>query len=470
MGRREHREGAVVMRGKRQFKYFFAMLAFCSFIPQISQAVEFQHVNARSAILYDMASGKVLFEQNADLQIPPASLTKILTLYLTFEAIDSGRISLSDTVRVSRRAASMPNVRMGLRTGDMVTVAQLIRGMAVESGNDAACAMAEYLGGSVENFVAKMNAKARELGMTNSHFMTPNGLPAPGQLTTARDIMKLSAAYLRRFPEALTISSMRSFCYHGKTDHNPNNLLGCCPGVDGLKTGFTCASGFNISATAMRDHIRLIAVVLGAVNPWVRRTAAETMIEEGYRAVGGPSYALSNYPRPEPSGVHEVVSPAEKLCKVRRVHRAKNKRARLAVGSLAKSKARRVARKAKACKISKGPKSRVRLSGTAATAKRARASRVASCPKKSAGTARLKKSAKHSTSRRPVISKCSYKPHATAKSVGLRKKAVCTHSAKVTPKKCGAGKPKSAAAAHKRPKRKKVTKKRAAVRAIAEIK
>ncbi|MGC9195231.1 MAG: serine hydrolase [Syntrophobacteraceae bacterium] len=454
------------MRGKRQFRLFFAMLAFCSFIPQISHALEFQHINARSAILYDMASGRVLYEQNADLQIPPASLTKILTLYLTFEAIDSGRISLSDTVRVSRRAASMPNVRMGLRTGDMVTVAQLIRGMAIESGNDAACAMAEYLGGSVEGFVAKMNAKARELGMTNSHFMTPNGLPAPGQLTTARDIMKLSAAYLKRFPEALSISSTRSFCYHGKTDHNPNNLLGCCPGVDGLKTGFTCASGFNISATAMRDHTRLIAVVLGAVNPWIRRTDAETMLEEGYRSIGGPSYALSNYPHPEPSRVHEVVSPAEKLCKVRRVHGAKNKRSRLAARSRSKNKARKVVLKAKACKISKGSKSRERLCRAAATDKRGCASRrtasktLASRTKKSAGIAHAAKSAKHSTSRHPVISKRSCKPHALAKGAVHKKKAACTHSAKVAPKTRSAAKRKSKTLVHKKPRIKTATKKK----------
>jgi D-alanyl-D-alanine carboxypeptidase (penicillin-binding protein 5/6) len=450
------------MRGKRQFRYFFVMLAFCSFMPHISQALEFEHINARSAILYDMASGKVLYEQNADLQIPPASLTKILTLYLTFEAIDSGRISLSDTVRVSRRAASMPNVRMGLRTGDLVTVAQLIRGMAIESGNDAACAMAEYLGGSVENFVAKMNAKARELGMTNSHFMTPNGLPAPGQLTTARDIMKLSAAYLKRFPEALSISSTRSFCYHGKTDHNPNNLLGCCPGVDGLKTGFTCASGFNISATAKRGNTRMIAVVLGAINPWIRRVGAETLIEEGYRSVGGPTYALSNYPRPASSTGQEVVSPSEKVCKVRRVHRAKSKRPRLAACSRSKNNVRKAVLKTKACKISKGSKSRVGFSKAAATGKRACASRqkaskrAASKPKKAA--THLAKSAKHSTSRRPVISKCSYKTHALAKGAGPRKKAASIHSAKVGAKTHSACKRKPTKTAHKKHRIKTATK------------
>lgn len=282
------------MRGKGQFAWFFLLFSFCSFLPTISHA-EFQRVNARSAIVYDLASGKVLYEQNADELIPPASLTKIVTLYLTWEAIESGQISLSDRVRVSRYAASMPNVRMGLRAGDVVTVSELIHGMAIESGNDAAVAMAEYLGGTVPHFVAMMNTKARELGMTHTHFVTPNGLPAQGQLTTARDIMKASVAYIRRFPDALAISSLRSFTYKGKTDHNPNNLLGVCPGVDGLKTGFVCASGFNISATAMRDHTRIIAVVLGAQSPGVRRVDVESLIENAYREIGGPCYAVGAY-------------------------------------------------------------------------------------------------------------------------------------------------------------------------------
>ncbi len=360
------------MRGKGQFVCFFLMFSFCSFIPQISQAWEFQRVNARSAILYDMNTGKVLYEQNADALIPPASLTKLITLYLTFEAIESGRISLSDRVRVSRRAASMPDVRMGLRAGDIVTVAQLIRGMAIESGNDAAVAMAEYLGGSVENFVAMMNAKARELGLTHTHFMTPNGLPARGQLTTARDILKLSAAYIRRFPGALSISCMRSYTYRGKTDMNPNNLLGVCPGVDGLKTGFVCASGFNISVTAVRDNIRMIAVVLGATNPWIRRTDVETMLEEGYREVGGPYYAVGHYQHVAAAETHELVAPAQRRCIVRNAPRAQIRPSRLAARSRARYAARRRVLKTTARYAARGRKSRARLSREMSRRTRAR--------------------------------------------------------------------------------------------------
>ena len=400
------------MRGKEQFVCFFLMFSFCSLIPLISHAQEFQRVNAYSAIVYDMATGKVLFEQNADAQIPPASLTKILTLYLTWEAIESGQISLSDRVRVSRRAASMPKVRMGLKAGDTVTVAQLIRGMAVESGNDAAVAMAEHIGGSVENFVARMNAKARELGMTNSRFMTPNGLPARGQLTTARDILKVSAAYLRRFPEALAISSLRSYTYNGKTDHNPNNLLGRCVGVDGLKTGFVCASGFNISATAMRGNTRVIAVVLGAQSPGIRRVDAENLIENAYREIGGPCYAVGGYPHVSAAPACRV-APTEKRRAVRSARRARTRRLRLAALARPTHAARSRVLRARTGHAGRGGKSRVRLSRVMATAKPAHSlarakgiapKRVASRHRKAAA-ADLAKTGERAARHRRVLSR-----------------------------------------------------------------
>jgi D-alanyl-D-alanine carboxypeptidase len=257
-------------------------------LPQNSYARINQHVNARSAILIDMENGNVLCEQDADSLIPPASITKILSLYLVFEAIKEGQVHLTDMVEVSKRAASMPPSRMGLRAGTRVPLEELIKGMAVVSGNDACVAAAEHISGNVERFVSKMNAKARELGMTNSRFMTPNGLPAPGQLTTARDIAKLSIAYLRRFPESLTIHSMQAYSYGRNSHHNANRLLGKCPGVDGLKTGFVCASGYNISATAKRGGVRILAVVMGARSPWVRLSETQKLIEAGFRECGSP--------------------------------------------------------------------------------------------------------------------------------------------------------------------------------------
>ncbi len=253
------------------------MLGFC----RLTAAREI-NVNTRSAMLVDMTNGKVLYEQNADVLIPPASITKVLTLYLVFEAIRDGRLHLWDNVRVSSRAAKTGGSRMGLRTGDIVPVGELIKGMAVVSGNDACVAIAEHMNGSVEAFVRQMNIKADQLGMNDSTFQTPNGLPAKGQFTTARDIAKLSTAYLRRYPESLNIHSMQSYTYRTSTHRNANRLLGTCQGVDGLKTGFVCASGYNLAATAIRGDHRLIAVVLGAPSAGIRARETARLLEMGY--------------------------------------------------------------------------------------------------------------------------------------------------------------------------------------------
>ncbi len=237
------------------------------FLPVETSALSPMHVQARSAMLVDLTDGHVLYEQDADTPIPPASLTKVLTLYLVHEAIEEGRLNPEDMVTVSRRAASRGGSRMGLRAGEKVPVTELIKGMAVASGNDACVAIAEYLCGSVEQFVGLMNRKAAELGMRRTVFQTADGLPADGQFTTARDMAKLAAAYLRRFPYALGVHSMQSYTYGRSTHRNANRLLGTCPGVDGLKTGFVCASGYNFIATANRGDHRLVAVVLGARSP-----------------------------------------------------------------------------------------------------------------------------------------------------------------------------------------------------------
>jgi D-alanyl-D-alanine carboxypeptidase (penicillin-binding protein 5/6) len=300
------------MQRKKQFVCVL-LFSFCM-LPQISTAAINQHVNARSAVLLDVENGSILFEQNADTLIAPASITKILTLYIVFEAIEKGEASLSDKVVVSSRAASTGGSRMGLRAGTFVPMGELIKGIAVVSGNDACVAVAEHISGSVERFVGRMNSKAAELEMTRSHFITPNGLPAEGQVTTARDIARLSVTYLRRFPESLAIHSMQSYTYGRHSHHNANRLLGKCLGVDGLKTGFVCASGYNISATAKRNHTRIVAVVMGARNPWIRCSEAERLIEAGFRETGAPyrdvkSVALAPTPKAKadrPAGVKKA--------------------------------------------------------------------------------------------------------------------------------------------------------------------
>jgi D-alanyl-D-alanine carboxypeptidase len=247
------------------------------------------HFNARSAILIETTTGKVLFEQNPDALIPPASVTKLMTLYLVYEAMREGRAHPWDSVKISKRAAGTVGSRMHVRAGTEVPLEELIKGMAVDSGNDACVAAGEHISGSVEDFVVAMNRKARELGMTNSYFVNPNGLPAKGQVTTARDMARLSAAYLQRFPESLRVHSMRCYTYNNITQHNRNRLLGTCPGVDGLKTGWIVASGYNLAATAKRGDTRLLAVLLGAPTPGARAEETARLLEHGFQRVASNS-------------------------------------------------------------------------------------------------------------------------------------------------------------------------------------
>ncbi|NPU83952.1 MAG: D-alanyl-D-alanine carboxypeptidase [Syntrophaceae bacterium] len=242
----------------------------------------------KSAVVVDYNTGATLFAENPDQMIPPASLTKIMTLYLTFEDIQQGRVRPADLVTVSGKAYATKGTTMFLEKGEKVPLIELIKGISVASANDAAQAVAEHLGaGSAADFVARMNGKARELGMTRTRFMNPHGLPAKGQLTTARDMMTLSRAYLNRFPECLTIHSMREYSYHNKTQRNRNRLLAHYPGADGIKTGFVCASGYNIIATAKRDNVRVMAVVLGARTPKLRVSETERLLDVGFEKANG---------------------------------------------------------------------------------------------------------------------------------------------------------------------------------------
>ncbi len=242
-------------------------------------------VKAKSAILMDMTSDRILFSKNPDRPMQPASLTKILSLYIVHEAMKETKVHPQDRVKVSEKASNTRGSRMRLSAGDDVSLEELIKGMVIVSGNDASVAVAEYMGGDVETFVEKMNEKARELKMTHSRFQNPNGLPAKNQFTTARDILKLSRAYLRNFPESIKIHAMRTFTFEGNTLRNSNNLLNDCPDVDGLKTGFVGRGGYHIVATAKRGNARLIAVVMGCRNFRTRTREATKLLKAGFRMV-----------------------------------------------------------------------------------------------------------------------------------------------------------------------------------------
>ena len=242
------------------------------------------YLNVKAALLVNMSTGEVYYEHNADKTIAPASITKLLTLYLVREALAQGRLSTSTPIPVSDKAIRTGGSRMRLKRNEKVPLGELIKGISVVSANNACVAVAEYLGkGDASTFVAQMNAKAQKIGMAKSRFKNPNGLPASGQLSTARDIAKLSMAYLRTFPESLKVHSMTSHTYHGATHRNANTLLKTYKGVDGLKTGFVCEAGYNITATAKRGKTRLVAVLLGAQNSAVRQREAAKLLDFGFK-------------------------------------------------------------------------------------------------------------------------------------------------------------------------------------------
>ncbi len=240
-------------------------------------------INARAAILMEVTTGAILFEQNADEAIEPASFTKIASLYLIWEAIQQGRIRLSDEVWVSETAWRTGGSKMFVGLGTRVPLEELIKGIAAISGNDACIAAAEHLSGSTDTFVDAMNRKAAELGMNRSRFLNPHGLPADGQITTARDMATLDVRYIKTFPEALKYHSMREYTYNSILQYNRNHLLLKDPSVDGLKTGYIAASGYHLSATSQRDGMRLVAVVMGAVNPATREREAMKLLNYGFR-------------------------------------------------------------------------------------------------------------------------------------------------------------------------------------------
>jgi D-alanyl-D-alanine carboxypeptidase len=243
------------------------------------------HISSRSAILMDMTTDRILFAHNADAAIQPASITKVLSLYVADEAIREGVVHPHDPVKISRNAGQTGGSRMYLQAGSELPLEELLKGMAVVSANDASVAVAEYIGGNTAQFVERMNRKARELGMDKSYFRNPNGLPAKGQVTTARDILTLARAYLQHFPESLSIHSQQYYTYRQITHHNRNTLLSRYPNTDGLKTGWVRKAGYHLVATAKRGNTRLIAVVMGAKNPKIRSQETEQLLDEGFRIV-----------------------------------------------------------------------------------------------------------------------------------------------------------------------------------------
>jgi len=239
--------------------------------------------DARSAILMDGLTGQVLFEQNRDLKMAPASFVKIMTLYLVYDAIRAGQLKMDEMVTVSEKAWKIQGSKMFIKVGDRVKVEDLIKGVAIASGNDACIALAEHLSGSEEAFVSKMNEKAKLLELKDSQFKNSHGMPAEGQYTTAMDMAVLAKRYIEDHAEALVFHSAVEFEYNGIRQGNRNTLLQKNIGVDGLKTGHVEESGYHLAATAKRDGQRMIAVVMGCDKMSKRGPEAQKLLEYGFK-------------------------------------------------------------------------------------------------------------------------------------------------------------------------------------------
>jgi D-alanyl-D-alanine carboxypeptidase len=269
-------------RGSDAALLAMVFLTFALFLP-FSSSIAAAPLNA--SIVIDVASGEVLSQSNADAQTYPASLTKMMTLYLAFEALQKGTLSLDQPLAISADAANEPPTKLGLYPGQTITVGQAIRGMIIKSANDAAVVMAEAISGSTEAFAQKMNAKAQALGMTRTYFRNPNGLPNLEQRTTARDLARLAMALYRDFPRYYPMFAETRFTFHGRVLITHNRFVLRYPGADGLKTGYINASGFNLAASAVRNGRRIIGVVLGGRSPGLRDAEMWALLDRGFGTV-----------------------------------------------------------------------------------------------------------------------------------------------------------------------------------------
>ena len=263
----------------------FALVSHLAFAQApMSPAAPAPAIAAKSYLLIDTLSGQTLASQNADEPREPASLTKLMTAYLVFRALREKEVLPSQMVNVSEKAWRAEGSRMFIEPRKAVSVDELLRGEIVQSGNDAAIALAETVAGSEEAFVERMNREAARLGMKNTRFVNSTGLPAPQQVSTAADLAAVAMAIIRDFPEYYPLYSLKEYRYNNITQSNRNRLLWSDPYVDGMKTGFTEAAGYCLIASAKRGPRRLLAVVLGTGSDSARASEAQKLLNYGYQA------------------------------------------------------------------------------------------------------------------------------------------------------------------------------------------
>lgn len=302
--------------GRIQFRLLFVFL-----ISGLAATQAF----ARPSILVDVRTGRVLEHEEAFQRWYPASLTKIMTAYLTFSALKARRLKPDTPVVMSKHAAAQPASKMYYKPGDTLTLDSALKIMLVKSANDIAVAIAETVGGSEAAFVDLMNREARRIGMISTRFINPNGLPGPGQYTTARDLAVLSVAVRREFPEYAHYFALEGFSTGKKKYTNYNLLIGRYRGADGMKTGYICSSGFNQVSSATRGGRTLVSVVLGADSLAGRADKSADLLEQGFKSLltAGPS--LENL-KPYGSGRDQVADIRDQICtKEARQQRAENR-------------------------------------------------------------------------------------------------------------------------------------------------
>ncbi len=269
---------------RRVVSAWFALAFLLAVVPTAARA---QIGSDRYAsIVIDAQSGQVISAANPDEYRFPASLTKMMTIYMVFEAIRDGQLSFSSPVPVSAWASSMPPTKLGLTPGTTLTVEQAILGLVTKSANDAASALGEMLAGDEDRFAQLMTVRAHALGMTHTTFRNASGLPDWGQVTTARDLAVLARHLLQDFPQHYHYFSTPSFIFHGRFVPNHQTMLRSYAGADGLKTGYTEASGYNVVTSALRGDVRLIGVVLGASNGWERDQHMSALLDQGFMRLG----------------------------------------------------------------------------------------------------------------------------------------------------------------------------------------
>ncbi len=259
---------------------FLLISALATYAAPIPQAPS---ISAKGYVLIDASTGKVLSEFNGDELLPPASLTKIMTSYVAAVEIREGRINLADQVPISVKAWRTPGSKTFVREGTSVSLSDLLRGVIIQSGNDASVAVAEYIAGSEEAFAGMMNQHAEDIGMTRTDFRNSTGLPDKEHLTTARDLVTLVRSLISEFPDHYKIYSEREFTYGGIRQNNRNRLLWRDKTVDGVKTGMTKDAGFCLVASAMRGDMRLVSVVMGATDDETRMRETQKLFQWGFR-------------------------------------------------------------------------------------------------------------------------------------------------------------------------------------------